>query len=122
MSVTALKQNASEPKKISAGGVKKTKNIGLKTITANDLMTGEVIYFTSEGTWSMNLINAAVAEGERAMALLDKALADEARAVGPYLMDVDPGAEGPRPAGRATLRETIRRAGPTIHPEFGKVY
>lgn len=121
MSATALLTDAPvQPKKISAGGVKKTKNVGLKSITANDLMSGAVVYFTAAGQWTEDLAQAAVAEGDRALALLERATADEANVVGPYLMDVAAGAAVPSPAGRARLRETIRRAGPTIHPEFAR--
>lgn len=104
--------------KISAGGVKKTRNVGHKVVTANDLFGGHVIYFTADGTWSEDLAAAAMAEGDAAMDLLARAHADEAHAVGPYLMDVAPLSGVPLPSGRATLRETIRDEGPTIHPQF----
>ncbi|ADM09068.1 hypothetical protein PB2503_04967 [Parvularcula bermudensis HTCC2503] len=103
--------------KISAGGVKKGKNVGAKVVTANDLMTGAVIYLKDDAGWTEDLRQAVVAEGDEALSLLDQALADEAHAVGPYLMDVAE-EEGVAPTGRALLREQIRDTGPTIHPEF----
>lgn len=106
--------------KISAGGVKKARNEGLKVVTANDLLTGAVVYLTRLGRWTEELGAAAVAEGDEAMALLERGQADEARVVGPYLMDVDDAAPDVVPSGRASLRELIRRDGPTIHPQFAR--
>ena len=106
-----------QPVKIAAGGVKKGRNAGSKVITANDLFSGAVIYWTRERGWTEDLREALVVEGEHALAELSFATADEARSVGPYLMDVE--SDG-APAGRARLRETIRDAGPTIHPAFGR--
>ncbi|WP_370335987.1 DUF2849 domain-containing protein [Parvularcula marina] len=120
MSATALLKDTPAPAKISAGGVKKTRNVGLKTVTANDLMSGAAVYLTKDGAWTEDLADAIVAEGERALGLLSLAETDEARIVGPYLMDVEAEDAGTAPSGRATLRETIRRAGPTIHPEFAR--
>ncbi|MEE4209122.1 MAG: DUF2849 domain-containing protein [Parvularcula sp.] len=105
------------PAKISAGGVKKTRNEGLKAVTANDLFTGAVVYRTAHGGWSADLRDAAIFEGDDALSALSLATADEASVVGPYLMDVSP---EKAPAGRAALRETIRRSGPTVSvPESG---
>lgn len=106
-----------EPAKISAGGVKKTRNVGLKVITANDLMSGVVVYYTG-ATWTEDLAEARVVEGDAAMDLLNLATADEASVVGPYLMDIERDGYAIAPSGRATLRERIRKIGPTIHPEF----
>lgn len=103
------------PAKISAGGVKKIKNEGLKVITANDLFSGAVVYWTASKSWTEDLREAQIVEGAIALEELARATADEARSVGPYLMDVD--AES-KPSGRFRLREEIRDWGPTTHPEF----
>ena len=105
------------PVKIAAGGVKKGKNTGIKVITANDLFSGKVIYWRTDGSWTGELVTAATLEGEAALEALEKATADEACAVGPYLMDVE---ADHAPSGRGRLREEIRDAGPTIHPQFGR--
>lgn len=117
MSVTPIKPEKKEAVRISAGGVKKMRNVGLKVVTANDLFTGAVIYHTGEA-WTEHLATAKIVEGDAALELLELASADEARSVGPYLMDVAEQGGRAAPAGRAKLRETIRREGPTIHPEF----
>ncbi len=109
-----------EPQKISAGGVKKGRNAGEKVVTANRLLDGVVIYATPDAEWTEELSLAAVVEGDEAMAFLAKMVADEGNSVGPYLMDVEIGADGLQPSGRALLRETIRDQGPTIHPQFGR--
>ena len=105
------------PVKIAAGGVKKGKNTGTKVITANDLLSGVVIYWGADGSWTEELASAAILEGEAALEALEAATADEARAVGPYLMDVE---SNHTPSGRGRLREEIRDAGPTILPQFGR--
>lgn len=105
------------PAKIQAGGVKKAKNQGLKVITANDLFSGAVIYWTKEGSWTEDLTQASLVEGPLALSELSRAVADEARSVGPYLMDIE---SDFTPSGRGRLREEIRHAGPTTHPEFGR--
>ncbi|MEM0927751.1 MAG: DUF2849 domain-containing protein [Pseudomonadota bacterium] len=105
------------PVKIAAGGVKKGKNTGIKVITANDLFSGEVIYWKADGSWTEDLVSAVILEGDAALEALQKAAADESRAVGPYLMDVE---ANHTPSGRGRLREEIRDAGPTIHPQFGR--
>ncbi|MEO1657915.1 MAG: DUF2849 domain-containing protein [Pseudomonadota bacterium] len=105
------------PVKIAAGGVKKGKNTGTKVITANHLFSGEVIYWTADGSWTEDLLSAVILEGDTALEALQAATADEARAVGPYLMDVE---ADHAPSGRGRLREEIRDAGPTIHPQFGR--
>ncbi|MEM7739241.1 MAG: DUF2849 domain-containing protein [Pseudomonadota bacterium] len=105
------------PVKIAAGGVKKGKNSGRKVITANDLFSGETIYWRADGAWTEELVTAVILEGEAALEALQQATADEARAVGPYLMDVE---ADHMPSGRGRLREEIRDAGPTIHPQFGR--
>ena len=79
----------------------------MKTVTANDLKTGETVYLTAEGGWSVALADAALAKAER----------EETIVVGPYLMELDAPAA---PGGRARLREEIRAVGPTIHPHFAK--
>ena len=108
---------AAQPIKIQAGGVKKAKAAGLKVITANDLLSGAVIYWRENETWTEDLNEALILEGPAALDVLQKATADEGNSVGPYLMDVE---QDHSPAGRGRLRETIREAGPTIHPQFGR--
>ncbi len=107
-------------KKISAGGVKKGKNEGQKVITGNRLTDGVVVYFTDDDMWTEDIDSAEVVEGDVALTRLDVAVADEAHVVGPYLMDVSIANGQIVPAGRGLLRETIREAGPTIHPQFSR--
>ena len=110
---------AQSPTKIAAGGVKKGRNEGEKVVTANRLRDGVVIYRAHDESWTEDLSAAEIVEGEAALGALAAAQADESEGVGAYLMDVD-ASDGVRPDGRAKLRETIREAGPTIHPQFGR--
>ena len=110
---------AQSPAKIAAGGVKKGRNEGEKVVTANRLTDGVVIYRAAGGAWTEDLQAAEVVEGEAALGALAAAQGDESESVGPYLMDVD-ASDGVAPDGRGRLRETIREAGPTVHPQFGR--
>ncbi|MEL6364771.1 MAG: DUF2849 domain-containing protein [Pseudomonadota bacterium] len=89
----------------------------MKAVTANDLETGETLYRTAAGGWSPRLAEAAVFGDEDGATALAQAEREETIVVGPYLMDLDAPAA---PGGRARLRETIRAAGPTIHPQFAR--
>lgn len=88
-----------------------------KTITAWDTATGEVLYMTPAGGWSADPADVGVFTGDLAETRLAEAAADEGRVTDPYFMEVT--ADGAI-AGRETLRETIRAAGPTVHPHFAK--
>jgi hypothetical protein len=119
MSAENAGPRAQSPAKIATGGVKKGRNEGEKVVTANRLTDGAVIYRKADGGWTEEIALAAVVEDDAALGALAAAQADESEGVGPYLMDVDT-TGGIAPSGRAKLRETIREAGPTIHPEFGR--
>lgn len=83
----------------------------LQLITANDLRTGRVVYFTPESGWTADLAAAELLEDEAHAALrLIEASAQSTRVVGPYLIPVRLGPGGPEPL---TLREKIRASGPT---------
>jgi hypothetical protein len=75
-------------------------------LTANDLLDGDVVYFTRSG-WSRDRASAFVATdeagGEALEASLEEAIENGA-VVEPYLIE----------AGQAHYRERIRLGGPTI--------
>ncbi|MCB1455103.1 MAG: DUF2849 domain-containing protein [Nitratireductor sp.] len=83
-----------------------------RIITANHLMDGDAIYLTDAGTWSRLHEEAGILESEEAArAALDKALNQEAIAVGPYLAEVSlDGAGRPQPV---HFREAFRTRGPS---------
>jgi hypothetical protein len=87
--------------------------------TGNDLLEGDVVYLTAEGTWSRALAEAAVAlTREAAAELLERAEACPNRVVGVYLADVSlDGAGRPAPA---HFREDYRLKGPSNRPEHGR--
>ena len=75
-------------------------------LTANDLLGGDVAYFTRSG-WSADRGLAFVAVDEAGAEALEAACEEaiaEGAVIDPYLID----------AGQAHYREQIRRAGPTI--------
>ena len=75
-----------------------------KVVTANDLLIGDVIYLTADDRWTRHH-----AEAHAQLRLLD-AQAQKRIAVGPYLADAKPGANGPEPT---HFREAFRTRGPS---------
>ena len=85
----------------------------MKTLTANRLDDGAVVYWDGAG-WTTDIAAAALLDAE-ADGLLQQALAAETVIVGPYLLDMSgPGV----PDKRVKSRETIRACGPTVQTEF----
>jgi uncharacterized protein DUF2849 len=90
----------------------KIKVSGPVVVTANRLTDGAVIYRTTKGQWTTELLGAAVVTtSDAAMALLTDARADGVRVVDAYVAPVVLADGKPRPG---NLRERIRAAGPTI--------
>ncbi|SOC04779.1 uncharacterized protein DUF2849 [Rhodobacter sp. JA431] len=85
-----------------------------KVVSANDLRAGHTVYLTSNGGWSRYITQAELItdEAEAQLRLLD-AIGHATVVVGAYLVDVEPGANGPVPV---ALRERFRAQGPSIHP------
>jgi hypothetical protein len=87
--------------------------------TANDLLEGDVVYFTSLGEWSRDIADAALAvNAEAAADLLARASAFPNRVVGVYLVEAaldDRGRAAP-----AHFREVFRTRGPSNYPQHGR--
>jgi len=85
----------------------------MKTITANRLTDGRVVYLTPENRWTENADQAVRLTDDAVDAALNLALRDILNVVGPYAIEIDAEAEGFSPAGRKHVRETIRLSGPS---------
>lgn len=88
-------------------------------ITANRLLDGFVIYLTADGRWSERLADAAVAGSEAELSALQATAERDARrgrVIGPYVFEVEAGADGPLPRGQ---RETLRTLGPSVRTDLG---
>jgi hypothetical protein len=87
--------------------------------TGNDLLEGDVVYFTSLGEWSRDIADAALAvNAEAAADLLARASAFPNRVVGVYLVEAaldDRGRAAP-----AHFREVFRTRGPSNYPQHGR--
>jgi hypothetical protein len=82
-----------------------------KIVTANDLITGEVVYLAADGRWSPRHADAELLTDEAEADLrLIEAAAQEHRVVGVYLADARPGPKGPEPV---HFREVFRTRGPS---------
>ena len=82
-----------------------------KIITANDLLEGDVIYFTADDQWTRELRDAELLTDETdAQLRLLEAEKQKIRVVGVYLADAKEGENGPEPT---HFREDFRRTGPS---------
>ena len=87
--------------------------------TANDLLEGDVVYFTSTGGWSRTIGDAALAvNAEAAEDLLKRASAFPNQVVGVYLVEADLDDCGR--AAPAHFREVFRTRGPSNYPGHGR--
>lgn len=97
-----------------------TRKSKIKILTANNLLSGEVVFLTDDGDWSPHICEAAVAETAEAIAELEAAgvIGERERTVvASYLVDVERGSNGPVPV---RVREHIRTLGPTVRTDLGK--
>jgi len=84
---------------------------GPAVLTANDLLTGDVVFWTDIG-WTRSIEGAVRVNGadeEEALANIGRCEEAENRVVGAYLVALDPVTGEP-----AALRERRRLAGPSI--------
>ncbi len=92
----------------------------MKMLTANRLTDGEAVWLAPDGSWAETIAEGRIAHDKSAEAELEQA-AEAARhaneVVDIALIDVDLVDGEVRPL---RLRERIRAAGPTIHPDLGK--
>ncbi|MFS0736881.1 DUF2849 domain-containing protein [Sphingomonas sp. 1P06PA] len=84
----------------------------MKILTGNDLVTGDVIWWTGSD-WSRHVADAADvgAAGEAILAREEAAR----RVNASYAIDAEPTPDGPRPA---HIKDRIRAAGPTVRPDL----
>ncbi len=91
----------------------KIKITGPIVVTANRVGDGAVVYFRSGGGWTTSLGYATVtSDAADARSLMQAAVADDLRAVGPYVAPVRLTRDGEVQPGN--LRERIWLRGPTI--------
>lgn len=88
----------------------------MKAITANRLIDGAVIYVGAGGAFVDRFEHALLFEEAEAESVLRAVLAKNTTVAAAYLIDAD--AAGP--IGRDSLRETIRKNGPTVRRDLGK--
>ncbi|WP_305988021.1 DUF2849 domain-containing protein [Roseibium sp. MMSF_3544] len=92
----------------------------MKVITANRLLNGDVVWLGENAAWVERVTLAKVFDGkddvDSGLAIGQQAEKNQ-EVVGVYEMDVtlEEGVIVP-----VRLRERIRAAGPTTHPQFGK--
>ena len=88
----------------------------MKAVTGNRLSDGAVVYLADDDRWITGLSAAARFEDDDAKNVLAAALGRVKEITDAYLIDVT---EENAPSGRETLRETIRKSGPTVRVDLG---
>lgn len=87
--------------------------------TGNDLLEGDVVYFTSAGDWSRDIRDAALAVNPEAAAdLLKRAQGFPNQVVGVYLVESALDDKGRAAPGH--FREAFRTRGPSNYPHHGR--
>lgn len=82
-----------------------------KVVTANELVSGDVVYLTQAGLWAKAHKNAELITDEaRAVVRLEFAEAQVGQIVGAYLADAVASENGPKPV---HFREEFRALGPS---------
>ncbi|WP_163272393.1 DUF2849 domain-containing protein [Chelativorans alearense] len=92
----------------------------MKLLTANRLIDGEVVWLAADGHWAEDITEAEIARDEEAIERLERTGREAAarnEVVDVNLIDVEFVDGAIRPI---RLRERIRAAGPSIHPDLGK--
>lgn len=84
----------------------------MKIVTGNDLVTGDVTWWTGDG-WSRHVAEAVDVGGHgEAIAAQEEAAL---RVNGPYVIDAEETPHGPRPG---HIKDRIRALGPTVRPDL----
>lgn len=89
----------------------------MKIVTANRLSDGAVVYLGDDDQWIEALGAAARFADQDAQSVLAGVQTRVTEIADVYLVDVD---EGGALTGRETLRETIRRRGPTVREDLNR--
>jgi len=88
----------------------------MKALTANDLLTGDVVFW-NDGRWVGRFSNAELFDDGPADEALVAAEGQPTVVVAPYLIDLQDTSEGPVPV---SYRERLRALGPTNRTDHGK--
>ncbi len=88
----------------------------MKAVTGNRLDDGAVVYLSDDDRWTSDLTAAARFADEDAKPVLAAAQMRVKEITDAYLIEVD---DAGAPAGRESLRETIRKSGPTVRLDLG---
>jgi len=84
----------------------------MKLLTGNDLITGDVIWWSGNG-WSRHVADAVDVDDKGDT--LAKSEEAARRVNGPYVIDAAAGPTGPVPL---HIKERIRATGPTVRPDL----
>lgn len=89
----------------------------MKIVTANRLDDGAVVYLGDDDRWTLSQSAAAKFSNDDAKSVLAAAQSRITEIADAYLVDVD---DDGALTGRETLRESIRRKGPTVREDLNR--
>lgn len=89
----------------------------MKIVTANRLDDGAVVYLGDDDQWTLSQSAAAKFSNDDAKSVLAAAQSRITEIADAYLVDVD---DDGALTGRETLRESIRRKGPTVREDLNR--
>ena len=92
-----------------------TKSFKSKIVSANDLLSGDVVYLDGNHNWTRAIAEAAIVDDLEAADALLVGADQPGKVVGPYLLDVTRRDDGIDPD---QFRERVRETGPTLAAEF----
>ena len=95
----------------------------VQMVTANRLGDGVAVYLTKNNTWTENMAEAEVAQGEDAIKnLLERAspFVERCSVIDPYAFPVKQEATANLKVTPLSVREIIRMQGPTVRTDLGK--
>lgn len=105
---------------MSAQAPRKKSGDGLYVVSANTLLTGDVVFRQANGSWSSAIDEAQVLHTQdKAFVQLAQAQEDEHAniVIAPVLIEVTVQAGAIRPV---HIRERIRALGPTVRPDLAR--
>jgi len=94
--------------------------MSLKILTANDLLSGGVVFATREGNWSPFITQAELSsdsQTEDRLVAVGNQSVDTQTIVGPFLIDINIENGIPVPK---RYREQLRVSGPSVRTDFSK--
>lgn len=94
----------------------------MKILTANDLLSGGVVFLTADGAWTPFISLAHISQNDdtaRKLEISGEKAVSEQIIVEPFFIDITIENGAPRPV---RFRERLRVSGPSVRSDFSKPF